>query len=99
MCQIHATANSAAVAATDQATRSRLTGVLPRTAQASAAAASGGTATSARYVRAVAVSDTNRIANTTSTIDATGTIAQAGPRRRSSTGILGAARGAATTPA
>src|SRR5436305_1167551 len=70
LCQIQATANSAAVIAIDPATRPRLTGNLLRTPHASAAAASGGTATSARYVSAVAVSERNRIANTTTTIDA-----------------------------
>ena len=47
----------------------------------------------------MAVSDRNRIAKITPTIETTGTAAQAGPRRRDVHGHLGGVRGAATTPA
>ncbi len=47
----------------------------------------------------MAVSDKKRIANTTTTIEAIGTSAQAGPRSRRNNGKLGSGFGAATTPA
>ena len=78
---------------------SAASGLAPRIAQPSATAARIGTATSARSVSPVAVSDTYRIAKITTTIEPIGTSAHPRPRNRSSHATRAIGRGAATTPA